>query len=286
MCPPSASPQAATLIRLEGRDALDLLHRISTQHLVDLEAGASRTTLFCDFRGRVQHRVAIARTADGGVWIVRADAPATELLASIDRQIFRDEVRIEDRSAGTEVVLAASAVGAPPGTFDEREGRPQVLHLEGGVDLVVAPESETPALDEVARIRLGAPRHAHEIRDDFNPFEIGLARDVHLDKGCFTGQEALLRMMTYGGVRRRLALLEGGGAPPARGDAVHATAGDVGIVTSAAREGPGWVALAVLKRDAVASGAILSAGSAVAIAHVTPFADARPLGLPDAAAEK
>jgi len=50
----------------------------------------------------------------------------------------------------------------------------------------------TAVLTEAARIRLGWPRHGHEIRDEFNAFEIGLARDVHLDKGCFTGQEALL----------------------------------------------------------------------------------------------
>src|SRR2546428_11315779 len=123
----------STLIRLDGRDALDLLHRISTQHLRDLTAGACRTTLFCDFRGRVRHRVAVAPTADGAVWLARSDATAAELITAIQAQIFRDDVRIEDSSGGEGVISTAAAAGAAPGTLVERDGVPRVLHLGGGV---------------------------------------------------------------------------------------------------------------------------------------------------------
>lgn len=279
----------STLVRLEGRDALDLLHRISTQHLRELAAGACRTTLFCDFRGRVQHRVAVARTADGAVWLARPDAAGDVLIAAIQAQIFRDDVRIEDWS-GRHAVLATPATDAPAGRVLERAGVPARIAL-GDIDWVVGPEPATPALDDAARIRLGVPRHAHEIRDDFNPFEIGLGTDVHLDKGCFTGQEALLRMMTYGGVRRRLALLEGPGAPPALGDAVRRAGANAGVVTSVANAGPRWVALAVVARDALATGEALAAGDALAsgsatITRAVAFPDARPLGLPDAPAQR
>src|SRR5258708_30189949 len=108
------TPPTATLIRLDGRDALDLLHRISTQRLRDLEPGHCRTTLFCDFRGRVRHRAAVARTADGSVWLARPDSPGQELLAAVDGQIFRDDVRLGELGAEhTLVAVAASGAAAP-----------------------------------------------------------------------------------------------------------------------------------------------------------------------------
>src|SRR5216117_513860 len=92
--PSLATTRATTRIRLDGRDALDLLHRVSTQSLRDLASGHCRTTLFCDFRGRLQHRVAVAHASDGAVWLLRDDAPADPLVELLDHQIFRDDVRL------------------------------------------------------------------------------------------------------------------------------------------------------------------------------------------------
>jgi len=267
----------STLLRLTGRDALSLLHRITTQHLRDLEPGRCATTLFCDFRGRVLHRVAVARTGDA-VWLARPDAPGDELAEAIDRQVFRDDVRIEDLSVSAPVHATRTANGAP-GTFAERDGRPVALHLDRGVTWLAGDLPAAP-LAESDRIRLGAPRHGHEIRDDFNAYEVSLGADVHLDKGCFTGQEALLRMVTYGGVRRRLVLLEGDDAPPAPGDPLRRGDADAGVVTSVAAEAAGWVALAVARADALESGEALAAGDARVVC-TTPFPESRPLGLPD-----
>src|SRR5262252_3223782 len=84
-------------LRLTGRDALGLLHRISTQMLMDLKPGESRATLFCDFRGRLLHRAVVSVAEDGAVWL-RSETPAPELVAFLDRHIFRDDVVIENRS--------------------------------------------------------------------------------------------------------------------------------------------------------------------------------------------
>src|SRR6185503_3346425 len=98
----------STAIRLTGRDTLDLLHRVSTNALVDLAAGAARGTLFCDFRGRLLHRAVVARVGDA-VWLVRDDAPAAPLLAHLDRQIFREDVKVEDRSESVFVSVVSGA---------------------------------------------------------------------------------------------------------------------------------------------------------------------------------
>src|SRR5262245_60906374 len=96
--PDSMTP--ITAIRLTGRDTLDLLHRVTTNSLRDLAPGESRGTLFLDFRGRLLQRAAVIRVGDE-VWLARNDAPAAPLLAHLDRQIFREDVKPEDRSGDT-----------------------------------------------------------------------------------------------------------------------------------------------------------------------------------------
>ena len=96
----AGSTTGTTLVRLEGAETLDLLHRISTQDMSDLAPGMARATLFCDFRGRLLHRAIAARTADGAVWLLRDDAGTAELIAYLERFIFRESVRVADRVTG------------------------------------------------------------------------------------------------------------------------------------------------------------------------------------------
>ena len=77
------------LLRLTGRDALPLLHRISTQALEDLGRGESRATLFCDFRARLLFRAHVVRLTDDSVWLVHELAPGADLAHHLDRHIFR-----------------------------------------------------------------------------------------------------------------------------------------------------------------------------------------------------
>lgn len=250
---------------------LGVLQRISTNALEDLAPGEARATLFLDFRGRLLHRAAVAHATDGSVWLVRGDAPPDELAAHVDRHVFREDVRVvENAPAGISVHYGSPC---PRGTIEEREGRPERITLPTGETF----EWTGAAPDHSARIRAGLPRHGFEIRDAFNPFEVGLAAEVHLSKGCYTGQEVLQRLMTYDSVRRRLVRLAGEGTPPAPDAALLAGGEPAGVVTSAAPDGVGWIALAVMKRAAIARAVeIEGAGPA----RVEPFPEARPLGLP------
>ena len=94
--PESALSAPVAALRLDGADALALLHRLSTAFLADLAPGEGRATLFCDFRGRLLHRAWVARDPGGAIWLLRPDAKAAELAAFIDRHVFREQVRIEE----------------------------------------------------------------------------------------------------------------------------------------------------------------------------------------------
>lgn len=243
------APEARTALRLTGRDALPLLHRLSTNALLDLPAGAARATLFCDFRGRLLHRAHVVHARDGAVWLLRGDAAGAELAAFVDRFVFREDVAIEDRAAGFAWTQDGVAWGEP--------------------------------LAEPERIARGLPRHGAEIAEAFNPYEVNLAREVHLAKGCYTGQEALQRLVTYDSVRRRLVRLAGEGPAPGPQDvlAAGAEAGRAaGVLTSsAALPGGGWTALAALRHDARTP---LRLADGTPLGEPVEFPESAPLGRP------
>ncbi|HEY6866385.1 MAG TPA: hypothetical protein VI792_03955, partial [Candidatus Eisenbacteria bacterium] len=202
----AAHPGAATgaLLRLEGRDALPLLHRISTQSLLDLEPGRACATLFCDPRGRLLHRAWVAMTSDRGVWLLRDDAPALPLAQFIERFVFREDVRPTVPARDWSVRALPGREGPEPGTVSERDGLPREIQTRPDWALALEPAGPAApvppppeAAIERARVLAGLPRHGHEIAEAFTPFEVGLGPEVHLHKGCYTGQEALMRMITY-----------------------------------------------------------------------------------------
>ncbi|MBI5169659.1 MAG: hypothetical protein HZA61_09240 [Candidatus Eisenbacteria bacterium] len=238
-----------TSLLLTGADTLPLLHRLSTNVIANLTPGHWRATLFCDFRGRLLHRALVVHAAPGEVWLLRDDAEGADLATFIDRYVFREDVKIADHSAQPLPAFTLDTpLPAPPG--------------------------------ERARIEAGAPRHGHEIAEHFTPYEVGLAHEVHLSKGCYTGQEALQRLVTYDSARRRLVRITGAGPAPVTHAELVAAGEPAGLVTSAVTEGGGWVGLAAARRDRIESGEALTLadGRAVTIAHV--FELTRPQGRP------
>jgi hypothetical protein len=262
-----------TALRLTGRDVLPLLHRVTTQALADLAPGEARATLWCDFRGRLQHRAVVAHARDGGVWLLRWDAPGDELAAVVDRSVFRDDVRIEDRSAGLSVTLAQGRNGER-GLIAGTDAVPREVSTGDGTRLVVG--GAPGPLAERERIALVCPRHRHEVRDEFNPFEVGLAHEVHLDKGCYTGQEALQRLVTYESVRRRPVVVRLASAPGTVPQDVLAGGERAGVLTSAA-EGLG---IAIVRREAIELGAALTLADGAPLVVAAAPEPARPLGRP------
>ena len=278
---PSPAPRASSVLRLEGRDTLDLLHRISTQFLLGLSPGECRAAPFCDFRGRLLHRAIVAATRDGALWLLRGDAPGEELALFVGRSVFREDIRVADLGAQWSVLVAPGADALAAGAVEERDGVPVRARIAPDWAIaLVPPGADLPPEDEAARIRAGRPRHGYEIHPDFTPFEVGLAHEVHLAKGCYPGQEALMRLVTYRSVRRRLVRLSGGGPAPAAASDVRADGAVAGRLTSVAEgEAGGWIALAVLRHEAASPGVRLGIEGAGALREPEAFDLTQPLGL-------
>lgn len=100
---------------------------------------------------------------------------------------------------------------------------------------------------EAERLRGGLAAVPADVGPDDLPQEGGLeAAAISFTKGCFLGQEVMARLKHLGQVRRRLHLVRGAGAPPAARTAVLQPGQKIGETRSAAVEGEGFVALAML----------------------------------------
>jgi len=85
------------VLRLEGRDTLPLLHRISTQALLELRPDTRGRRSSASFAVGCSIMGGVVVTSDGAVWLLRPDAAGAELAAFIDRHVFR--ARLQSRTA-------------------------------------------------------------------------------------------------------------------------------------------------------------------------------------------
>ena len=126
---------------------------------------------------------------------------------------------------------------------------------------------------ESLRIESGRPRFGVDMGTDTIPLEAAIEdRAVSFTKGCYVGQEVIIRVMHrgHGRVARRLVrLVLPGSSTPSRGDKVLSGDRQIGEITSAA-ESPkvgAPLAMAYVHRDHTAPGTELSVNGSKAIVY-------------------
>ena len=272
------------VLTISGPDRLSWLHGISTQHLETLPAGASTTTLVLSPQGHVEYVLYLVDDGDR-LWVSTEPGAGAGLGDFLRRMVFMLRVTIEDLSDELGVVWfpgAAPAAGAD-GVARDESGSPirQGSDSLGGYE-TFRPPTDMPALAastrpagmwalEARRIAAGVPRVGLEADARAIPNELGwIGPAVHLDKGCYRGQETVARVHTLGRPPRRLVLLHLDGSAddlPAHGAAISAVEGnaadgrEVGFVGSAVRHHElGPIALGVVKRNVPTDLTLLVAG--------------------------
>ncbi len=129
---------------------------------------------------------------------------------------------------------------------------------------------------EITRIEAGRPRFGVDMTGDTIPLEAGIEdRAISRTKGCYVGQEIIIRVLDrgHGRVARRLVGLRlSSPAPPARGEVIRAGEREIGQVTSAARSpAAGVIALGYVHRDFTEPGTSLVVAGSEATVAATPF---------------
>jgi folate-binding protein YgfZ len=285
------------VIAVPGPDRLSWLHSITSQHLSALAEGTGTEGLVLSPHGHVEHHFVVAELA-GTTWLDTEPGNAPALLAYLDSMRFL--LRVEPRDATAELAVltvagpdAAAVLGAAG--LPVPLARWAVVPLDGGgfarrtreheVDLLVPRPSLTEVADRLAaagatpvgswayeamRVEDRRPRLGFETDHRTIPHEVGwIGTAVHLDKGCYRGQETVARVHNLGRPPRRLVLLHLSGERdelPAPGTPLVLDGRTVGFLGTAAHHHElGPVALGVVKRT-VADGTVLdAAGTPAAI---------------------
>ena len=272
------------VLAVPGEDRLTWLHSLTSQHFTALAEGAGTEALVLDIQGRIEHHAVVANV-DGTVYLDMEARTTEPLLKYLESMRFW--TKVEPRDATAELAVL-SLVGPETAALLEKLGLPVpgkpnlVVALDGGgfarrmtwpghdaVDLLVprgaladwwrrltdggARPAGTWAFEalrvESLRPRLGVDTDAKTIPHEVN--WIGSA--VHLEKGCYRGQETVSKVHNVGRPPRRMLLLHLDGSrevQPETGDPVvlgDRTIGRVGSV--ALHHELGTIALALIKRS-------------------------------------
>jgi folate-binding protein YgfZ len=266
------------VVTITGPDRLTWLHSLTTQHVEALAPGESALDLILSPHGHVEHELHVV---DDGTttWITVEPGAVDTLVPYLEKMRFLLRVEVADVSD------AYAVVGEP--VAEPVEGRPTYVvpralrTLEAGdtasrkyvpvrPDVLVAREVVVPRAElvdyvagrpgagtwawEALRVAAGVPRMGFETDHRTIPQEVGwVPSAVHLDKGCYRGQETVARVHNLGRPPRRLVLLHLDGSAartPAAGDPVLLEGREVGALTSVALHAElGPIALAVVKRS-------------------------------------
>ena len=150
------------------------------------------------------------------------------------------------------IVARVTDIGEPG--YDLYVETAQGESLKAALRAAGGSELDAP-LVETLRIEAGIPKFHRDMDEDTIPLEAGIeSRAISLTKGCYVGQEVIIRVLHrgHGRVARKLVgLTLDGDATPQRGTAVHSGDREIGHVTSSARS-PALqrpVALAYVHRD-------------------------------------
>ncbi|MEU8793260.1 folate-binding protein [Streptomyces sp. NPDC048643] len=269
------------VVTVTGDDRLVWLHLLLTQHVTDLPVGEATEALILSANGHIEHALYLV---DDGTTVWMHTEPDTQeaLIAYLESMKFFYRVDVVDRTADVAVVYlpAGSIAEVPEGVVVRETPYGRDLFLPRADLDSYAQKAGPPAgllAHEALRVEQHRPRLGFETDHRTIPHELGwIGSAVHLQKGCYRGQETVARVQNLGKPPRRLVFLHLDGSEvhlPAHGTELRLSADGpdgrkIGFITTAVRHHElGPIALALVKRN-VPLDAPLTADSTAAAQEV------------------
>lgn len=239
-----------SVIAVSGEDRLKWLHDLTTQFLTDLEAGIWKPAMILDPQGHIEYQFNLVDDATTTFLILDASY-AQALVAYLSKMRFMLKVDVRDATSEFAVLRAPGAATDIGGPF-ALVPRGEVAQMAQAFN-AVATQVGTWALD-AERVAAGRPRIGFETDHKTIPNEIGVLNGaVHMNKGCYRGQETVAKIFNLGNPPRRLTMLHLDGSDvgfPATGTKIENDGVVVGFIGTVARHHElGTIALAVVKRN-------------------------------------
>ena len=239
-----------SVVAVSGEDRLKWLHDLTTQHLTDFGVGLWTSAMILDPQGHVEYQFNLVD--DGTASYLVLDPQFTEpLLTYLNKMRFMLKVEVSDATSEFAVLRAPGAPTDLGGPF-ALVPRAELAEMKKAFDST-ATEVGTWALD-AERVAAGRPRLGFDTDFKSIPNELGVLHGaVHMDKGCYRGQETVAKIYNLGKPPRRLVMLHLDGhavVMPPTGTPVMNGETQVGFLGTVARHHElGPIALAVIKRS-------------------------------------
>ncbi len=215
-------------IRVTGEDRARLLHAMSTNHVQGMKPGESLYAFFLNAQGQIQADAWIVCYEDHFLLDVEPRARVS-LYEHLDRYIIADDVTLEDITDQT------YCLASPQRTYGPVERKKEVI-----AELLASGMVEATAEDaEAFRIAHFIPRFGHDITDRSLPQETRQMQAVHVQKGCYLGQEIVERVRSRGHVNKVLTGFTGDSehAPEVGAKVVYGGKEDGEVTSSVAIDG-------------------------------------------------
>jgi tRNA-modifying protein YgfZ len=300
-------------IVVSGRDRASFLQGLLTNDVLALGAGRGCYAAYLTPQGRMTTDLWVYELGDVMLLAMNTDRKDA-LLARLDQLVFTEDVQLGDVTntfgaaavvgpGAADVVSRATRVPGEEltalpehGNMRREPDRQPIIFLQVGdlgepgyEVLVEAPHltvladalRQAGAVDvdaaaaEALRLEAGIPRFGVDMNEETIPLEAGIeSRALSFTKGCYVGQEVIVRVLHrgHGRVARRLVGMIAEG-PVHRGAAVRADGKDVGEVTSSSfsprLQKP--IALGYVHRDFASPGTTLAIESVSAVVSGLPF---------------
>jgi len=238
------------VISISGKDRLTWLHALTTQHLEQLVPGDWKEALILDTQGHIVDQLFLVD--DGSTTWIHTEAQRREpLIEYLEKMKFMLDVDVIDQSNNYAVLRAAGIsddIGGPyalvpRGELVDTVGAFNKAHTQVGIWAL-----------EALRVAQGRARLLFEVDHKSIPNELGfLNKAVHMQKGCYRGQETVAKVFNLGQPPRKLVLLHLDGSMielPEHGTKITLDNKEIGYIGTVARHfelGP--IALGVIKRN-------------------------------------
>lgn len=293
------------ILRVSGADRRSYLQGLLTNDIAALAPGTGCYAAYLTAQGRMIADMRLFET--GEHLVVDLDGKLASPVASKwSTFIFSEDVEVTDISGVTAEIglYGPQAARVAAAVCDRPESELAALPMHGnrhaeaglvvrsdetgvlGFDLIVPASLKEEAVSralaagavpidgdlvEAMRIEAGRPLFLVDMNEDTIPLEAGIEdRAISLTKGCYVGQEIIIRVLHrgHGRVARKLVRLAlSGTAVPSRGDRITSGGKDVGEITSAAISPSNGtpIALGYVHRDLATPGASVEIGGAGAL---------------------
>ena len=244
------------VIEVSGPDRLVYINSLTTQLLLDLEPGSSALTLDLNPQGFVLHELHVIN-GNECLWLIVEPDSIAEMVSYLNKMKFLMKIEVVDVTDKWAVVFENSRAiesDYPTWLNPFSGGGREILIPRGELHEYVSASPVGMWAHAAFRVQHRIPRQGFETDHRTIPNEVGwLETAVHLDKGCYRGQETISKVTRMGKPPRHLAVVHFDGTTdelPEHGTDVFLDDTVIGFVaTSVQHYELGPIASVVIKRN-------------------------------------